>query len=402
MLAFITATISIVLAAVSIKPVKETNVNEEKYVDLRDRLNYLATILIAAAVVVIFSLTTMIYGVHVLAHEIGAGSPCRNCDCVGLDLHFWRKMCKTCGCRMDEHDVQLPNQYDHGQIIIGRLFHIRERFDNIAEIYDKVKAKDSDLLRKNTELSYAVPNKQRDENRALPTAAYNFKIELGDEHSITTEYTWVPVPDSELVDKYMRALPLDDRPIVGTEGEKKRKCRLQYQLPLYDCNIEDSRFVCEEDKEVLSKFVENVKKNVIGVGHIVEVNEKVKEPPITDCVASKNSETASSFKVDAKRSQYKDLVGMDLGTMNCKSCGNIIEVGEVGIKSYHGCKELIFAREYTFAEDKSWHFDHFACFKCDFKLGGHRYMTTDDNPHCIECYMKYLAKLSAMQTESHW
>lgn len=27
---------------------------------------------------------------HVLAHEIGAGSLCRNCDCPGLDLHFWR------------------------------------------------------------------------------------------------------------------------------------------------------------------------------------------------------------------------------------------------------------------------------------------------------------------------
>ncbi|ETN75287.1 hypothetical protein NECAME_12495, partial [Necator americanus] len=67
---------------------------------------------------------------HVLAHEIGQGSLCRNCDCAGLDLHFWRKLCKNCGCRMDEHDVQLPNQYDHGQIIIGRLFHVKDRFEH--------------------------------------------------------------------------------------------------------------------------------------------------------------------------------------------------------------------------------------------------------------------------------
>lgn len=40
-----------------------------------------------------------------LAHEFGAGSPCNNCDrCTGLDLHFWRKACRICKCRGDQHD----------------------------------------------------------------------------------------------------------------------------------------------------------------------------------------------------------------------------------------------------------------------------------------------------------
>lgn len=26
----------------------------------------------------------------VLTHEFGAGAKCHNCDCPGLDLHFWR------------------------------------------------------------------------------------------------------------------------------------------------------------------------------------------------------------------------------------------------------------------------------------------------------------------------
>ncbi|KAK5985033.1 hypothetical protein GCK32_020077 [Trichostrongylus colubriformis] len=59
-----------------------------------------------------------------------------------------------------------------------------------------------------------------------------------------------------------------------------------------------------------------------------------------------------------------------------------------------GCDELIFAREYTFAEEKSWHFDHFACLKCDFRLGGHRYMMKNDHPHCINCYMKHFARVT--------
>ncbi|KAK5966713.1 hypothetical protein GCK32_019904, partial [Trichostrongylus colubriformis] len=57
---------------------------------------------------------------------------------------------------------------------------------------------------------------------------------------------------------------------------------------------------------------------------------------------------------------------------------------------------LIFAREYTFAEEKSWHFDHFACLKCDFRLGGHRYMMKNDHPHCINCYMKHFARVRSV------
>ncbi|KAL3122989.1 hypothetical protein niasHT_008371 [Heterodera trifolii] len=37
-----------------------------------------------------------------------------------------------------------------------------------------------------------------------------------------------------------------------------------------------------------------------------------------------------------------------------------------------GCDELIFAREYTFAEEKSWHLEHFCCLGCDRHLSGHQ------------------------------
>ncbi|PBC34210.1 Testin [Apis cerana cerana] len=42
-----------------------------------------------------------------LAHEAGAGAPCVLCKmaCPGLDLHFWRKICKNCKCNKDDHDV---------------------------------------------------------------------------------------------------------------------------------------------------------------------------------------------------------------------------------------------------------------------------------------------------------
>lgn len=40
-----------------------------------------------------------------LGHEVGAGAPCNNCsECIGLDLHFWRKVCRNCKCRRDQHE----------------------------------------------------------------------------------------------------------------------------------------------------------------------------------------------------------------------------------------------------------------------------------------------------------
>lgn len=49
--------------------------------------------------------------------------------------------------------------------------------------------------------------------------------------------------------------------------------------------------------------------------------------------------------------------------------------------------------EFTFAEEKSWHIDHFRCFGCDKHLGGHRYITKDEKPFCIDCYMDKFARV---------
>ncbi|XGW26879.1 hypothetical protein V3C99_007450 [Haemonchus contortus] len=368
---------------------------------------------------------------HVLAHEIGQGSLCRKCDCTGLDLHFWRKLCKNCGCRMDEHDVQLPNQYDHGQIVIGRLFHVKDRFEaKLSEIQGLRTIKEHpSLSSSSSSLDNASHGVNRGhtgvEDRTLPTAAYNFKVETGKENTkTTTEYSWVPVPDKSLVERYMKALPEEERPIIGSVGEQNRKSRLQFQLPLYDCNVDDARFANEQDKEVFRRFLENVRKHVIGVGQVQEITPK----------------KSTGVDTNDLEELAKEIAGINVGPVKCKSCTDTIPIGDVGIRTDHGpkndrwhpncfrcaqcdqllvdmlyfhyqgkyycgrhfadlqyprcagCDELIFAREYTFAEEKSWHFDHFACLKCDFRLGGHRYMMKNDHPHCIDCYMKHFAR----------
>lgn len=54
-----------------------------------------------------------------LAHEFGAGAPCNNCDrCTGLDLHFWRKSCRVCKCRGEQHDCKDDDPSDFMQFEI--------------------------------------------------------------------------------------------------------------------------------------------------------------------------------------------------------------------------------------------------------------------------------------------
>ncbi|CAK8697290.1 unnamed protein product [Clavelina lepadiformis] len=58
----------------------------------------------------------------ILTHEVGAGAPCLKCGdkCPGLDLHFWRKICKNCKCKQENHDV-LASVSTRGIDNIGKL-----------------------------------------------------------------------------------------------------------------------------------------------------------------------------------------------------------------------------------------------------------------------------------------
>ena len=72
-------------------------------------------------------------------------------------------------------------------------------------------------------------------------------------------------------------------------------------------------------------------------------------------------------------------------------CGR--HFGERMFPRCFGCDELIFAREYTFAEEQNWHLNHFCCLGCDTELGGQRYMVREEQPFCIPCYMARFARL---------
>lgn len=328
---------------------------------------------------------------HVLAHEIGQGSQCRNrkdCSCEGLDLHFWRKLCKACGCRMDEHDVVLPHELDHAQIVIGRLFGAKEHFEN------------------NLRLTTPDQNEQQKESprKGFETAVYSVQFSPGQRETEEVKYAWAPLNDKALVEKYMNCLPVKERPVIGTIGEQNRKSRLQYQLPLYDSNLEDARFIDPKDVETSRKFIENMKKNVIGVGEVTELSPEQRHS--CKCPKCDSSFDRENVAISCKHGNEENTLHPNC--LRCETCNQLLvdnifflnngkyycgrHYSDLLYPRCSGCDELIFAVEYTFAEDASWHFDHFACFKCDFKLGGSRYMTKENNPYCLDCYLNTFAK----------
>ncbi|VDP23921.1 unnamed protein product, partial [Onchocerca flexuosa] len=114
-------------------------------------------------------------GAHnILCHEIGAGSRCLKCDCPGLDLHYWR---------MDDHDVILPGNMDHGQIVIGRLF------DFIPEFKNKLRLHLPSPSLPNSKKAYSTPHIKSEKIR--PESMYNVKLEDAKEKNKMSEYTWV-------------------------------------------------------------------------------------------------------------------------------------------------------------------------------------------------------------------
>ena len=59
----------------------------------------------------------------------------------------------------------------------------------------------------------------------------------------------------------------------------------------------------------------------------------------------------------------------------------------INIPRCAACDELIFASEYTGAENRVWHLRHFCCYECDKPLAGHKYIPGDNgHPLCLMCF----------------
>ncbi|KAH7729250.1 PET domain-containing protein [Aphelenchoides avenae] len=373
----------------------------------------------------------------VLSHEIGAGSPCLKCDCPGLDLHFWRKICKVCFCRMDEHDVVLPDSQDRGELIVRKLFDTSALKDRIASVYNAdsyiaESLKTPPFTQKNNGGPHYDAYASIDD--VLPLRHFHIEsTETSDSTSVSvassverehnvSEYTWVPSANPALIGKYMESLPVSERPIIGTDGAQLRRQRLAYQMPYHDCDFSAAKSVSTpEERARQEDFVSGIKQKVVGIGEVVECDRAnlarrsfgiqtedgaLRMPDRIACTNCEGSMNHSDVGVITEHGRSDEL--FHPGCFKCATCQQLLadllyffkdgqyycgrHYGEKVYPRCSGCDELIFAREYTFAEDKSWHVDHFCCFGCDRHLCGLEYVSRDDRPFCLSCFMDRFAK----------
>ncbi|XP_026302174.1 testin isoform X2 [Apis mellifera] len=163
-----------------------------------------------------------------LAHEAGAGAPCVLCkiSCPGLDLHFWRKICKNCKCNKDDHDVD-DDDFPQFDLLFGT---------------SKKYKKKSILLHINDGKKY-----------------------------VEEAFEWIPPNTTkELAVDYMRALPIDKLPIKGSAGAALRRQLLQKQLPLHDIDYKNCDKLSDQEKKQFEKYLENIKRYV-GQGIVTKI-----------------------------------------------------------------------------------------------------------------------------------
>lgn len=163
-----------------------------------------------------------------LAHEAGAGAPCVVCKatCPGLDLHFWRKICKNCKCSKDDHDVD-DEDFPQFELLFG------------------------------------------------PSKKFKMKPILlhinGGKGQAEEAFEWVP-PDTtkELAADYMKALSVGKMPIKGTPGAILRRQLLQKQLPLHDIDYKTCDKLSDQERKEFENYLENIKKYV-GQGTVTKI-----------------------------------------------------------------------------------------------------------------------------------
>lgn len=307
---------------------------------------------------------------HKLGHERGAGAPCLKCGprCEGLDLHYWRKICKNCYCRYDDHDVKNEDEIHHE--IVKNIFR-RER--GLAEQVGKLQIFDS----------------EKDPDIADKVKANFIKVP--------------EVSSPAAMSKYLSQIPKDKCAHTNEAGQQYRNQQLQQQLPAHDFDPAFCNKLSDDEKERMQKFTD-VRDNDAGQGAIREKTPK----ELTHWKCEKCNEYLAVGDVAI----FAEKAGKDKcwhpQCFVCQTCNELLvdliyffkdgkiycgrHYGEITRVRCAACDELIFAKEYTQAEDQNWHLKHFCCLKCDTALGGKKYVGRDGKPYCMSCYDDTFAK----------
>jgi len=298
-----------------------------------------------------------------ITHERGVGSPCGKCkDCSGLDLHFWRKTCKNCGCKYEDHKI-IVNDCLH-DAIVHNLLHMN---DDVIEF-------------------------EEDDNNNNNITDHPYVKEFTKQKNASKFQSMQISFDGKKVSSRKRSLG-------STEEEMKRQQILLNQIPPQDFDMRYCHDLSEEEKEEFALYLKLVQTESIGKG-ISNLYSSSASKDCNDC----NSPIASGVKyISTERMSEKIWHSHCFKCEMCKEplideiyfqysdniyCGR--HFGENYKQRCTSCDELIFSSEYTNAEEREWHKKHFCCFSCDHELSNEEYIYENMQPYCTKCYrMKF-------------
>lgn len=140
---------------------------------------------------------------------------------LGLDLHFWRKTCKNCKCKKENHDIQDDDVHSWAEF----------------------------------ELLGSRPVK----DKTLRLSGRNVKLD------------WAPKGDQELVDKYLQDLPPELLPIQGSVAATERKILLRKQVPFHDIDPSLCHQLTDDEIKKMNDYILQVKEKSAGVGRLLQI-----------------------------------------------------------------------------------------------------------------------------------
>ncbi|XP_017019886.1 uncharacterized protein Tes [Drosophila kikkawai] len=191
-----------------------------------------------------------------LGHESGAGAPCLECQdkCPGLDLHFWRKVCRNCKCRKNQHAC--PEDDDAtGWAQFEILGQIRAK-----PAFIKIKA----LASQPVQLEWVPPN-------AAP----------------------------DVVTDYMEMLGTAQIPVAGSDAAIKRKQQLELQVPPHDLDAALCDGLTETEARQLQQYVQRLREQCVGQGVVVRLGNRLNHAQVehvTPVAVVSPQETAKSWQ----------------------------------------------------------------------------------------------------------
>ncbi|CAB3365018.1 Hypothetical predicted protein [Cloeon dipterum] len=308
--------------------------------------------------------------------NLPAEEPNRRClhcgdQCPGFTQHFWRKTCRNCKCPREDH-----------------------AFPMVRGVPAPPPPPSPSPPAASTAPHPAAPP-------AVAADPHRHSQSDDDSGCALEEYTWVPPglrPDQVYL--YFSALPEDKVPYVNSVGERYRVRQLLQQLPPHDSEVRYCHGLSEEEKRELRLFSAQRKREALGRGC---VRQAASGGSCGSC-----SEPLGLGDMCVTASRAGPSVQWHPACFTCCVCNELLvdliyfyREGKLYCGRHHAetlkprcaaCDEIILADECTEAEGRAWHMKHFACFECDTRLGGERYIMRDGRPFCLHCFDNLFAE----------